>query len=512
MSLPRHFLPSITRCTLAVQTQTFMNFRLLLALLVLFSVVACRRWDDFETSPMALLEFSTDTLRFDTVFTELGSATRYFKVINPHSKPIKISKISLINNEFAVFNLNVDGIAGHVFENIEVPAKDSIYVFAEVTINPDNPLSASPFVIGSEVSFETNGNAQSVKLECYGQNANYIPFIGAEDQFALLTTDQTWSDDKPYVIYGILFVDSCTLTLPAGCDVYIHGGLSKLNDTTVYNDGGLFILSEGHLNILGTADNPVTIQSDRLEPEFADVSGQYWGIQLAAGSTSNIIEYAHIRHGLVGVYVDSAAELTIKNTEIHATSSSGIFARHAKVTGSNCLIYDNGGQGLRTEFGGDYQFDYMTVASYSNSSPALRIGNVQCYDADCIIYLINPMKFRSRNSIFIGSQGDEVSLWDGYQGSQPTEFDVLIENSIVRVEELLNYGNYPNFLTSNCPSCLDAINTDELFLDRDTFNFSLDTMSIARGLGLPIPGLDLDLTNYARDAAAPDAGCFEYKE
>ena len=51
----------------------------------------CRdREDDFITDGSVELRFSLDTLRFDTVFTELGSATRYFKVYNPNSRPLRL--------------------------------------------------------------------------------------------------------------------------------------------------------------------------------------------------------------------------------------------------------------------------------------------------------------------------------------------------------------------------------------------------------------------------------------
>jgi hypothetical protein len=51
-----------------------------LCVAALFSLFSCQQPDEITTSSDARLEFELDTLRFDTVFTELGSATRYFKV------------------------------------------------------------------------------------------------------------------------------------------------------------------------------------------------------------------------------------------------------------------------------------------------------------------------------------------------------------------------------------------------------------------------------------------------
>ena len=152
-----------------------MKWTLLVASALLLTFIACRKDNIFTTDSGAKLRFSSDTLRFDTVFTSLGSATRYIKVFNGNNKPIKIAKIGLANKTSATFNLNIDGISGRNFTNVEIPANDSIYVFAEVTINPNAPLSTSPFVIAENLIFETNGNVQNLVLEAWGQNANYLP-------------------------------------------------------------------------------------------------------------------------------------------------------------------------------------------------------------------------------------------------------------------------------------------------------------------------------------------------
>ena len=50
--------------------------------------------EQFTTDTTDRLRFSLDTLRFDTVFVTVGSATRSFKVYNDASLPLKIEKIS----------------------------------------------------------------------------------------------------------------------------------------------------------------------------------------------------------------------------------------------------------------------------------------------------------------------------------------------------------------------------------------------------------------------------------
>ena len=77
--------------------------------------------DGFTTSSNDLLEFSTDTLSFDTVFTGETTATKRFLVYNRHKKQLNISRIYLDGiPEGARFYLNVDGRSGEEFNDIEV--------------------------------------------------------------------------------------------------------------------------------------------------------------------------------------------------------------------------------------------------------------------------------------------------------------------------------------------------------------------------------------------------------
>lgn len=241
-----------------------------------FSLQSCQE-DNFSTDSGIMLNFSVDTLRFDTVFTELGSATRILKAYNPSNRPIQISNIFFEEGSSSKFRMNVDGYTvdanGNIFGTndplppIPVAGKDSVYIFMEVTIDPDAPLSNSPFVIYEKLNFITNGNEQQVTLEAFGQNANYIPTRFSAGTASRLTCDlmtETWDDPKPYVIYGVLFVDSCELVIPAGTDIYVHGGLVNAGGGLFYNDGIWFFEENSTLKIQGTMDNPVTIQGDRL--------------------------------------------------------------------------------------------------------------------------------------------------------------------------------------------------------------------------------------------------------
>ncbi|MBK9018036.1 MAG: right-handed parallel beta-helix repeat-containing protein [Saprospiraceae bacterium] len=389
---------------------------------LLLLLTSCRKEDKFTTSSSDKLEFSVDTLRFDTVFTELGSDTRYIRVYNPHSESIRISKIQLAGNQQSKFNLNVDGIPGDEHEDVVIYPKDSIYVFVEVKINPDEPLSSSPYFVYDSIRFETNDNVQHVTLEAWGQNANYIPSRWSKDSITLYSCgggEVIWDDPKPYVLYGIVAFDDCTLTIPAGARIHVHGGLSRTEDLNgeqiIYNSGRLFFLENGHLNVQGTAENPVIIEGDRLEEDFADADGQWTGIILGAGSSGHVIEHATIKNSLFGIYVDSSAELTLKNVQVFNTSGVGLFAIHSTVQAENCLFFNNGTHAVQLGYGGNYDFTYCTLANYGTDASALNMGNGICDDPLCQgpnDPRTNPLVASFTNCIIYGSKRDEITVAD----------------------------------------------------------------------------------------------------
>ncbi|MEM9919557.1 MAG: hypothetical protein AAF990_15775 [Bacteroidota bacterium] len=480
--------------------------------LLLLLIFACNPEDDFITDSGAGLEFSLDTLRFDTVFTRLGSATRILKVYNRHSQSIKIDRIMLGAGENSFFRINVDGLPTRDIADVEIAARDSLYIFGEVTVDPDQDFSISPYVIEDEIVFETNGNTQTVLLEAWGQNANYVPNRFGNGGVAAVTNcqgDWVWDDPRPYVIFGILVVDDCTLRIPAGTQIYVHGGLARAtidSVTQLYNDGRLLIGPNGQLIIEGTPENPVVIQGDRLEDSFSDVSGQWFGIILTAGSRGNEIRHAEIKNSVFGVYVDSSANLKVESTQFYNTLSSGLIGVHSSINATNCLFYNNGSGSFRAIYGGDYSFDYCTMASYGVDASALSLSNVLCLDDLCSEFRAYRLNARLRNSIIFGSRRDEISLAQ----TDFVPFNYNFENCVVRVDELDDEAPYEDFFDAHCNNCINGDRGDALFADIDEDDYHLDTLSIAEGQARPILNIQVDLDNQPRDASEPDVGCYEY--
>ena len=89
--------------------------KLLILPMLLLVLVTCRKErNDVESAssdPGITLSFSEDMVLFDTIFTTVGSTTRWLKVYNNSNHAIKISSISLTGPNNANFRMNVDGDA-----------------------------------------------------------------------------------------------------------------------------------------------------------------------------------------------------------------------------------------------------------------------------------------------------------------------------------------------------------------------------------------------------------------
>ena len=146
------------------------NTPIILVLLAVILFSSCKK-DRFYEGQGQVLTFSADTLTFDTVFTTVGSVTRYFRVENPLKEAIKIDEIRLVGLNGTQFRINVDGISGRSVTDVEIPPQDYVYIFAEATIDPNN--QNNPFVVLDEIQYVYNGTQQSSYLRAWGQNAHF---------------------------------------------------------------------------------------------------------------------------------------------------------------------------------------------------------------------------------------------------------------------------------------------------------------------------------------------------
>jgi hypothetical protein len=331
----------------------------LLFLLLIIGVAfwqSCRKNDVF-TKEAVSLNFSTDTVFFDTIFSKLGSnpnsprsVTLQVRVTNPSKNAVK-SNISLAGNFYGIFKLNVDGRAGTNFTDVEIRGNDSIYIFVQAYIDPVG--SNTPFIVADQILFETNGNKQDVDLVAWTQDAIYFQ----NEVLDCAAGNLLWTSDKPIVIYdSILVPKGCTLTIEAGTQIHS------------YNKS--CILIAGSLVVNGTTEKPAVLQGSRLDDEYKEMPGQWIGLRFLPGSSGNSINGAIIKNAYIGIEIDSFPitgqyGLSLKNTIIKNMSAAGLLNYSAKLYAENNLVANCGLFAFIGELGGTYDLYHNTFSSQS---------------------------------------------------------------------------------------------------------------------------------------------------
>lgn len=491
--------------------------RIILNLLVILSLTACKR-EFFGESGPGELQFSTDTIIFDTVFTSVGSTTHTLKVYNRNNNSVTINSIDLANiNSEGVYRINVDGTSGTHAENIKIAAYDSIYIFVEATINPVVG-SNLPYLVIDSLLFVTNGKTQNVDLVAYGQNANfYTPhdnfFMSGTDtvnyKYHSITENTTWNNTLPHVIYGYVIVEKNefgekpTLTIEPGCQIYFHknSGIIVGNPLLADNGGTLLV---GNPNGNPEPENPVIFQGDRLDSWYEDLAGQWDRIWFTPGSVNNKINNAIIRNGTVGLHADTIGNnnptLTVKNTIIENMSDIGIFAQGSHVVGENNVISDCGRYAMVLNIGGTYDFKHSTFANYwsfsSRNTPSILLKNFY-EDANGNIQLRDLQQASFTNCIISGSLPGEIEL----QENTTATFNYSFNNCLLKLHPDSSLAS----LNEN--NSIKIQNSDSLFVDIQEDNYQLHQLSPAIDSGVDA-GISLDILGNTRNGL-PDLGAYE---
>jgi hypothetical protein len=496
---------------------------------------SCRKDFEFKAST-GNLEFSRDTIYLDTVFTNIGSSTYNLKVYNRSNDDILIPSLKLGLGEASNYRLNVDGLAGKVFENIELLAKDSLFIFVETTIDINNfPNPDGTFLYTDKIEFDSNTNLQSVELVTLVKDAVFIypnrdnttkvietltlnvagELVETELQGReLLPSELSFTNEKPYVIYGFATVPANqTLNIDAGARLHFHE-----NSGIIVSNGASISVNGAFSNDQETLENEVIFEGDRLEPNFSDVPGQWGAIWLLDGSVNNIFNYATIKNATLGILSDGNPneandKLTITNTQIYNSSSFGVLGRNTSITGENVVINNSGQSSFAGTLGGKYNFTHSTIVNYWNNGfrqlPAVLLNNF-VLDEDNNATIADLTQANFNNCIIYGNDNPEIIL-DEIEDEAVT-FNFKFTNCLIRFEDNNNNFTGPNYdLTNTSRYEGNIFNETPNFKDVNLNMLIIgdESAAINQGLSSFATQVPVDILNINR-ANSPDLGAYQH--
>lgn len=444
--------------------------RIFLFFVILSSLVACSDDDSFTTSPSARLTFSTDSVKMDTIFSNVGSRTYDFWVYNNASDGIRLQSVRLRQGNQKGFRVNVNGYyldnsVGSVMTGLELPKGDSIRVFVELT----TPLNGQdePKVVTDDLVFRLeSGVEQSVVLQGCSWDAIFMHDV-------VVSSDSLIESTKPLVIYGGISVDSAvTLTI---------------RNTTLYFHDGKGIEVGGHL-----LTDSVVMRGDRLDRMFTylpydRVSGQWGkkgGIVIRKSSTGNVLRHTEIRNaGLYGVTCDSAAvvdgvlRLDMEDCIVHNTAGDCLYADNANIRLRNCLFSNAKGDCVCIS-GGKADISRCTMAQFyafaGGRGFALSFTNMK-----------TPLLELKCDSIVMTGYDDNEFI--GLNTDTTKLFNYQFSRSLLRMPKIETKDSV-RFESIIWESPQDSVQGKQHFrlVDSDSLRYDfhiIDSISPARGLG-----------------------------
>lgn len=453
--------------------------------------------DGFTTSPADQPAFSTDTLKMGTLYTLDASPTHRFAVYNRHDKGLTLQSVEFADDEQGIFRMNVDGMSGREFHDVEIRPNDSILVFVEATL-PENGATV-PVDVLAHIRFVANGVTTDLPVVATGRDA--VRLSGE----TRVEGEGTFEAGRPYLVRDSIVVSpESTLTLEAGVEMYFHSEARMV----VY----------GTLKIMGTPTEPVTLTGDRTgfvaaEIPYELMSGQWGGIEFAPTSRNNFITHASIRNSEYGLRLDSldisAAEgqpaLTVINSVLRNSKGYVIDARFSSLRLAGCELAE-ASEGILHLVGATHMVNHCTISN-NYLFTALGGASVQ-FEHYTWGDLDNPtpgewsemplLSADFSNSIFYGL-GGELSVPD-FAGCS-----VMFRNCLFKSAG----SDDDNFL--NCLWDADPL----FFTDREAYIFDYrlqaDSPAAAAGSGeLTLPSTSTDMLGNQRPAVAPSLGAYQF--
>lgn len=457
-------------------------------LVLLFPLLFWNCQDDgFTSDPSYRLTFSTDTVSFDTIFSEKLASTQRMVVYNETGKDIRIEKIKL-ESSVKCFQINVNGRSGTEFGNVELRSRDSMYIFVQAMLGELG--QDAPIYLVDSLVFLYNGNRQDVKLTACGQDAHRLENV-------TLDRDTRFANDKPYLVFDTLRVaEGATLSIDPGVRLYFHNNAHLRIEGRIVADGDF-------------ATAPVVFRGDRTDciydrVQYDKIVGQWDGISIAAGSKGNLFDGCVIRSCNTGIRIDSSEmdpenlRAVISNSMIHNTKGVALKATNANLYVFNTVISNALNANLLLQ-GGAYLFNHCSIVGLPRNSrynSCVVLSNYELYSPDEVLI---PLRFATfNNCLIVGTYRDELKfMGDKEKG----EFNYMFRNCLLRMADPLPETPLDSVLQVSEAEALtwqtpagnlfvnNLWNEDPVFMDVDwenyEYDFRLDSASAAIGKADP---------------------------
>ena len=430
--------------------------------MVLF--VACADDESFSASTGVRLDFPSDTITLDTVFSQTASSTYTFWVHNRNSEGIRLQSVRLRRGNQTGFRVNVDGIYldnanGSQTNDVEIRKNDSILVFVEIT--PYETYHTEPESITDQLVFTLqSGVEQNICLQAWAWDAVklYSPVI---------ESDSLIESDKPLIIYGDFTVN--------------EGATITIKNTTLYFHDG------AGMNVHGTLiTDSCIMRGDRLDRMFSylpydRVSGQWRGVRFFSTSNDNVLTNTEIRNSCQGLVCDSAAvdslnkRLFMLQSVVHNTQGDGITLNNASAALVDCQITNAMGHCLAVT-GGYVEIANCTLAQFYPFSGGRGAALYFSNQNSPLLSLL------CQGSILTGYDDDVLT---GVNSSADNAFNYYFQHCLLRTPAVSDDSAHFNDIIWESPT--DSIQGKAHFIkiDEDNleYDFHLDSLSTALGLG-----------------------------
>ncbi len=470
--------------------------RILSILLIPIAILSCQDDWTFSADGRYALDFSVDTVKMDTVFTGVASASALFMVYNPNDVGLRFDAV-MGGGALSPFRMNLDGEGGTQITDLEIQAHDSLYCYVSVNI-PETGVPDMFHAFDSVRFILESGKVQFVRLAAYGQNA--VRLRGRS-----IKHDTTLTAYMPHLVFDTLYVaEGATLTLAPGARLYFH-------------DGAVLDVA-GKVVAQGTADSMIIMRGDRLDqmhttpPVAYDLLASQWGgIRIRGGSYGNVFRYCDIHSGEFGIKADSASaddtKFSMYSSVVHNVNGNCIEATGCRIDVANSQI-TNAGASCVDLAGGKAEFTFCTIAAlclWKVGNEAVRISD---HRGDAAVPFGGA---QFRNCIITGRHSNEfvTNLSDSIR-----ELDIYgVKNSLLMVSDTLDPHYHNVVFDRHEKNKGGAYNFRNKTLEGYRSVFALDSLSRARGIADDLSvEWPLDLNGVPRPPIEADAGCYQYTE